>query len=141
MKKYLLKKWVWEAVEGFPEQPLKDRERNVLLNEDGDPRYNEPTAKEHSRRTKVNRIAVSEICDAVDDEMLQEIENLDDAKEVWEKLRNIQWRRQSKFLGGGAVRRVAYLCPSGCLPMLLHVLNQAFQERYVGFTFRKLHIA
>ena len=59
------------------------------MDNDGQPKREAVRAKEKARREKINNKAISEICDTICDEYLREVEDIEDAKEVWEKLRTL----------------------------------------------------
>jgi len=86
MKRFLQKKDVWEAVEGYEEEQDENDDGTLKVDADGNPVHKEPTAAVLAQRKKANRIALSEIADAVNEEMLDEIEDLDNAREAWAKL-------------------------------------------------------
>jgi len=86
MKRFLQKKDVWEAVEVYKDEQDTNDDGTSKVDTDGNPVYKEPTAEVLAQRRKANRIALSEIADAANEEMLDKIEDKDNASEAWAKL-------------------------------------------------------
>lgn len=85
MKRHLLKKGCWSAIEGYDDTQL-DQDWDPVFGKNQQPVIQIITTKERIRRQKVNDIAIGGIFDRVPDDILEGIEECISAKDVWETL-------------------------------------------------------